>query len=65
MDEIAATGTRLVITVDCGTKDIEPIEHAHSLGMDVIVTDHHSCPDILPNCIGVVNPRRSDSLYPF
>jgi single-stranded-DNA-specific exonuclease len=29
------------------------------------VTDHHSCPDILPECIAVINPRRIDSLYPF
>jgi len=65
MDEIASTGTKLVITVDCGTKDIEPIEYAHTLWMDVIVTDHHSCPQILPNCIAVVNPQRADSLYPF
>jgi single-stranded-DNA-specific exonuclease len=65
MDEIAATGTKLVITVDCGTKDIEPIEYAHTLWMDVIVTDHHSCPQILPKCVAVVNPQRADSLYPF
>lgn len=65
MDEIASTGATLVITVDCGTKDIGPIEHARQLGLDVIVTDHHSCPEILPECIAVVNPRRSDSSYPF
>ncbi|MBP7823095.1 single-stranded-DNA-specific exonuclease RecJ, partial [Candidatus Gracilibacteria bacterium] len=65
MDEIAKTGTKLVVTVDCGTKDAVPIEHARALGMDVIVTDHHSCPEILPQCVAVVNPQRSDSLYPF
>lgn len=65
MDEIASVGTKLVITVDCGTKDIGPIEHAATLGMDVIVTDHHSCPETLPLCVAVVNPHRSDSLYPF
>lgn len=65
MDEIAKTGTKLIITVDCGTKDIWPIEHAYSLGMDVIVTDHHSCPQTLPQCVAVVNPQRADSLYPF
>jgi single-stranded-DNA-specific exonuclease len=65
MDEIAKTGTKLIITVDCGTKDGEAIERAKILGMDVIVTDHHSCPEVLPACIAVINPRRSDSLYPF
>lgn len=65
MDEIAQKGTKLVITVDCGTKDREPIEHAKKIGMDVIVTDHHSCPEELPHCIAVVNPKRKDSLYPF
>lgn len=65
MDEIAKTGTKLIITVDCGTKDIWPIEYAYSLGMDVIVTDHHSCPQVLPECVAVVNPQRADSLYPF
>jgi single-stranded-DNA-specific exonuclease len=65
IEEIAATGAHLLITVDCGTKDIEPIRRATELGLDVIVTDHHSCPAILPECIAVVNPRRHDSLYPF
>ena len=58
MDEIAQKGTKLVITVDCGTKDREPIEHAKKIGMDVIVTDHHSCPEELPHCIAVVNPKK-------
>lgn len=65
MDEIATTGTKLIITVDCGTKDKKPVEHAKKLGMDVIVTDHHTCPDTLPDCIAVVNPHRGDSDYPF
>ncbi len=65
MDDIAQTGTKLIITVDCGTKDRESIEYAQTLGMDVIVTDHHSCPQVLPQCIAVVNPQRSDSRYPF
>lgn len=65
MDEIAATGTKLIITVDCGTKDKESVEYAKKLGMDVIVTDHHTCPDVLPACVAVINPHRSDSIYPF
>lgn len=65
IDEIARTGTTLIVTVDCGTKDIEPIEYAKKLNIDVIVTDHHSCPGILPDCVAVINPRRQDSQYPF
>jgi len=65
MDEIATTGTKLVITVDCGSKDREAVQRARELWLDVIITDHHSCPEILPDCIAVVNPQRPDSLYPF
>lgn len=65
IEEIAATGSKLLITVDCWTKDIEPIKRAWELWLDVIITDHHSCPEILPECVAVVNPRRKDSLYPF
>jgi single-stranded-DNA-specific exonuclease len=65
IEEISATGVKLLVTVDCGTKDIEPILRATELGLDVIVTDHHSCPNILPECVAVVNPKRQDSHYPF
>jgi len=65
IEEIVATGSRLLITVDCGTKDIQPIWRATELGLDVIVTDHHSCPEVLPECVAVVNPKRFDSHYPF
>jgi single-stranded-DNA-specific exonuclease len=65
-DELATKWVTLVITVDCGTRDIEPIRHAKSLGIDVIVTDHHAVPDIVPaEVIAIVNPKRRDSLYPF
>lgn len=65
-DELASKDVKLVITVDCGTRDIRPIRHAKSLGIDVIVTDHHAVPDIVPEeVIAIINPKRSDSLYPF
>ena len=55
-----------MITVDCGTRDIEPIRHAASLGIDVIVTDHHAVPDEIPaEVVAIVNPKRKDSVYPF
>ena len=65
-DELATKDVKLVITVDCGTRDIEPIRHAHSLGIDVIVTDHHAVPDTIPGeVIAIINPKRQDSEYPF
>lgn len=64
--ELASKNVSLVITVDCGTRDIEPIRYAKSLGIDVIVTDHHAVPEIIPEeVIGVLNPKRKDSTYPF
>ncbi len=65
-DELASKWVSLVITVDCGTRDIEPIRHAKWLGIDVIVTDHHAVPDQIPEeVIAIVNPKRKDSKYPF
>ncbi len=65
-DELAKKDVKLVITVDCGTRDIEPIRYAKSLGIDVIVTDHHAVPENIPEeVIAIVNPKRKDSIYPF
>jgi single-stranded-DNA-specific exonuclease len=65
-DELKEKDVALVITVDCGTRDIEPIRHAKSLWIDVIVTDHHAVPDIIPEeVIALLNPKRKDSEYPF
>lgn len=64
--ELSEKNVKLVITVDCGTRDIEPIRYAKSLGIDVIVTDHHAVPDVVPTeVIALINPKRKDSLYPF
>ncbi len=54
----------LIITVDCGISDAEKIESLNLLGVDVIVTDHHEPPEILPNCI-CVNPKIKGQDYPF
>ncbi|MBX9809281.1 DHH family phosphoesterase [Candidatus Gracilibacteria bacterium] len=65
-DELKEKNVSLVITVDCGTRDIGPIKHAKSIGIDVIVTDHHAVPDNIPEeVIAIVNPKRKDSKYPF
>ncbi len=58
-------GVTLVVTVDCGISGYTQVEHGNALGLDIIVTDHHSCPAKLPPALAVVNPRREDSQYPF
>ena len=55
----------LIITVDCGITAISEVAYAKSLGMDMIITDHHECPQTLPDAVAVVNPKRPDSQYPF
>ena len=60
-----AQNASLVITTDCGIQAREAVEYANSLGMTVIITDHHEPGEHLPNAYAVVNPRRHDSTYPF
>ena len=54
-----------MITVDCGISSINEIEYANSLGLEVIVTDHHEPGEILPNALAVVDAKRKDNIYPF
>ena len=58
-------GTRLLSTVDCGITGVEEVDFANSLGMDVVVTDHHECKETLPRAVAVVDPHRPDCGYPF
>ena len=62
---IAARGSRLIITVDCGTSDFEEITLARDLDIDVVVLDHHQVGERLPPAHSVVNPHRPDSRFPF
>ena len=58
-------GAGLIITVDCGISSAEEVSMSMSLGIDVIITDHHEPPARLPDALAIVNPRRADSEYPF
>lgn len=60
LDEIAGWGTRLLVTVDNGISAIKEVDYAVSLGMDVVVTDHHQVGSDLPAAAAVVNPHRKD-----
>jgi single-stranded-DNA-specific exonuclease len=57
-------GAKLIVTADCGSVAHEPIRRARELGIDVIVTDHHTVGAALPDANAVVNPRRPDCPYP-
>ena len=59
------TEADLVVTVDCGIRSVSEVEHANEIGLDVIITDHHSVGKRLPPAVAVVNPKRADSAYPY
>ncbi len=63
--QIADDGYTLIITVDCGISGTEEVEYAYSLGMEVIVTDHHEPLDVLPKALAVIDCKRKDNKYPF
>lgn len=67
---LAAEGVKLIITVDCGITDLAEAALARELGVDLIVTDHHTPieaegKEVLPEAVAVINPKRADSSYPF
>ena len=61
---LAAEGVGLVITCDCGVSNAAEVAFASDLDIDVIVTDHHLPPDVLPAAVAVVDPHRTDCGYP-
>ena len=65
LTELAEKGVRVVVTVDCGVRSVEEVAHARRAGMDVIITDHHTLGDRLPDAVAVLDPRRADSPYPY
>ena len=57
-------GVNLIITVDCGITAVAEAELCRELGIDLVITDHHECKDILPHAAAVVDPHRPDGGYP-
>lgn len=65
IDTLHAEGVQLIITVDCGITAVTEAAYAKKLGIDMIITDHHSCKEALPEVVAVLDPHRRDCSYPF
>ena len=62
--QLKAEGVRLIITVDCGITAVQEAELCRELGIDLVITDHHECKEVLPRAAAVVDPHRADGGYP-
>lgn len=65
LDFAAKTEVSLIITLDCGTKDIANVALANSFGIETIICDHHEPGDLLPAAFAILNPKQIDCSYPF
>src|ERR1044072_8045005 len=65
IDHAHANGYTLMITLDCGIKSVELIAYAQTLGIDVIVCDHHTPDEQIPPAKAILNPKQKDCKYPF
>lgn len=65
VEKLAEQGAGVVVTVDCGITAVEEAAFAAGLGLEVIITDHHECKEVLPAAAAVVDPHRPDCPYPF
>ena len=64
ISQLYQEGVKLIITVDCGITAVDEAQMCKELGIDLVITDHHECKDILPEAIAVVDPHRPDGGYP-
>jgi single-stranded-DNA-specific exonuclease len=64
VESAAERGFSVIVTVDCGTTSLAEVSAAAGLGIDVLITDHHRVPAVLPAAAAIVNPHRPDGIYP-
>ena len=64
MEKLAARGTRLVVSADCGVTAVAEVEAAARLGMDVVVIDHHTASQDLPKAVAILNPHQPGCTFP-
>jgi single-stranded-DNA-specific exonuclease len=62
--KLARAGAKVIITVDCGIRSVEDVEEGKAVGLDIIITDHHSIGPEIPNAYAVINPKQEDCKYP-
>jgi single-stranded-DNA-specific exonuclease len=65
IETLAGEGVQLIVTVDCGSLSHKEVARANELGVDVIVTDHHSVAETMPDAVATINPKRSNHNYPY
>jgi len=65
LENLRNEGISLVISVDCGITALAEVKRAKRLGLDIVITDHHTPLAEIPNAVATVNPKRTDSSYPF
>jgi single-stranded-DNA-specific exonuclease len=65
LENLRHQGISLVITVDCGITALTEVKRAKRLGLDIVITDHHTPLAEIPPAVAIVNPKRDDSNYPF
>lgn len=65
LKKLKKDGAQLIITVDCGITSVKEVEWANKNSLDIIITDHHAVPEILPKSLACINPKRPGDRYPF
>lgn len=65
LKELSDNGAKVVVTTDCGVSNYDETVYANSLGLDVIITDHHEIPQKVPPALAIVNPRQAGCAFPF
>ncbi len=65
IERLAASGTKLIVTCDTGSTNLAEIDRAKKLGIDIIVTDHHTLPETRPNVVAIINPRYLATTHPL
>ncbi|GAO45688.1 single-stranded-DNA-specific exonuclease RecJ [Flavihumibacter petaseus] len=65
IDFAASIGTTLIISLDCGIKSADLVQHARDIGIDFIICDHHLPDEVLPPAVAILNPKQADCPYPY